>query len=78
MVEEKVKKNTKLGTHEIELPFSPVVKKNPKTNYSQNILKTVIGTERAQAYWNSISMQNLPNIAGSNLTLNSNICDDIS
>ena len=39
---------------------SPVAKKNPKTQFSANILKQVIGPEKAMNAFNSISMGSIP------------------
>lgn len=39
---------------------SPVQKKARKTQFSSNILKQVIGTERAMNAFNSISMGSIP------------------
>lgn len=44
-------------------------KKNPTNKFSKNILKQVVGPERAQNAFNSISMATIPNSNNVNLSL---------
>ena len=41
-------------------------KKKPVNNYSKNILKTLVGSDRANTAFNSISMATIPDGLGSN------------
>ena len=51
-------------------PEHPAHKKNPRNKYSMNILKTVVGTERAEYAFQTISMGFIPGMYMSNLTIN--------
>ena len=50
-------------------PEHPAHKKNPKNKYSMNILKSVVGTERAEYAFKTISMGFIPGFHMSNLTI---------
>lgn len=41
-------------------PISPVTRKNPRTRFTEKILKTVIGQERANQALQSLSMGIIP------------------
>ena len=51
-------------------PEHPAHKKNPRNKYSMNILKSVVGTERAEYAFQTISMGFIPGMYMSNLTIN--------
>jgi hypothetical protein len=38
------------------------IKQKPTTNFSQNILRSIVGDERAKAAFNSISLSCIPSI----------------
>ena len=65
-----LKKGTKEGHFE-----HPAHKKNPKNKYSMNILKSVVGKERAEYAYKTISMGYIPGLHMSNLTIN---CIEVS
>ena len=66
------------GDEQMEvLASGPVVKKNPTNQFSANILKHVIGPERAQQAFNSISLGTIPQLGNKdNISLDcKHFCD---
>ena len=47
-------------------------KKNPTTKFSKNILRSLIGAERANNAFMSLSMQDIPSNQGKALSIDSN------
>jgi hypothetical protein len=49
-----------------------VIKSNPTTNFTQNILKLTVGAEKAANAFNSISMSQIPNKQDKTISLEGN------
>jgi hypothetical protein len=52
---------------------SPVQRKNPRTRFTEKILKSIVGNERANAALQSLSMGLIPGAANSAFNLGSKI-----